>query len=150
MGSLEIRLRGSCNRCPRNKWWSSLPGRRTPIGLPWAEHISNRWVIDLRSVRWIQTGRGRPGHHSKRPYQRGGCFPCDYYYSDQHSSHRCCRHHCLVLCLRHLVLAQVKSMVRVTWCWVSSVPRPDSLVGLPIIKVPGGQKIISILIDATV
>ena len=33
---------------------------------------------------------------------------------------------------------------------VSSPPRPVSLVGLPIVKVPGGQKIISILIEATV
>ena len=29
-------------------------------------------------------------------------------------------------------------------------PRPVSLAGLPIVKVPGGQKIISILIEATV
>ena len=59
-------------------------------------------------------------------------------------------HHRLVLSLRHLILTEVKAVGQGDLMLGLIIPTSLSEDGLPMVKVPGGQKIISILIEATV
>ena len=125
-----------------NRPYWSPHDRHIPIVTRWGGYKPNQQADYSQPV---HSGvLGKLGHHPRILFRPGGSVAGQLL--GWRSIRWCCRHHRFILSLCHLVLAQVKAFrVRDTLCSFSrSASLPASVVGLPIVKVPGGHQIISI------